>query len=187
MTFRDNRANSTKQNVKRERYSDMPLFTMIIMHALTAMFSWVSLGNHPILQLSTSCLSRTFSNVISMAESQSIMIHDNGENEDFCVKWGPFQQFGPHEDQVLNWGPFRKHWLLYSNRLSKTICGLHRWGVRPQVDQCLVSASAAVERRSVSEHCTVSSWPLNNLTFPFLSFVLIIIPTTTTININISA
>jgi hypothetical protein len=39
MTFRDNRANSTKQNVKRERYSDMPLFTMIIMHALTAMFS----------------------------------------------------------------------------------------------------------------------------------------------------
>ena len=89
MTFRDNWANSTKQNVKRERYSDMPLFTMIIMHALTAMFSWVSLGNHPILQLSTSCLSRTFSNVISMAESQSIMIHNNGENEDFCVKWGP--------------------------------------------------------------------------------------------------
>ena len=89
MTFRDNRANSTKQNVKCERYSDMPLFTMIIVHALTAMFSWVSLGNHPILQLSTSCLSRTFSNVISMAESQSIMIHDNGEIEDFCVKWGP--------------------------------------------------------------------------------------------------
>ena len=117
MTFRDNRANSTKQNVKRERYSDMPLFTMIIMHALTAMFSWVSLGNHPILQLSTSCLSRTFSNVISVAESQSNMIHNNGEMRLFFVKWGPFQQFGPHEDQVLNWGPFRNHCLSPHPRL----------------------------------------------------------------------
>ena len=32
-------------------------------------------------------------------------------NEALCVKWGPFQQFGPHEDQVLNWGPFCTHWL----------------------------------------------------------------------------
>ena len=124
MTFRDNRANSTKQNVKRERYSDMPLFTMIIMHALTAMFSWVSLGNHPILQLSTSCLSRTFSNVISMAESQSIMIHNNGENEDFCVKWGPNEDHFSnlvlmHEDQVINWGPFRNHWIYSCNGSSR--------------------------------------------------------------------
>ena len=22
-------------------------------------------------------------------------------NEDFCVKWGPFQQFSPHEEQIL--------------------------------------------------------------------------------------
>ena len=33
----------------------------------------------------------------------------SGENEAFCVKWGPIQQFGPHEDQVLNWGPFCNH------------------------------------------------------------------------------
>ena len=99
---------SMKQNVE-----DILIFTMMLVHALTAMFSSVSLGNHPILQLSTSCLSRTFSNVISMAESQSIMIHDNGEIEDFCVKWGP------NEDQVFNWGPFRNHWIYSCNGSSR--------------------------------------------------------------------
>ena len=40
-----------------------------------------------------------------------IICGGNGQNEAFCVKWGPFQQFGPHEDhdRVLNWGLLWKH------------------------------------------------------------------------------